>query len=195
MHIAAQHPFPEPTWKTVSSQRRPPPRNPACFQSPKGFASVPRSLYHPVTAETADGSEHPRSGEGEACSRSTVGWEQRQTTASLSSPLVGGSRGPSSQPHRHQEPPPNPHLSVRSRAWLTFDITAVRKKEQHRSDVWGCLCMGRGWCPDRPPGWRGGASAGARGDIRTAGRASRAGSGLAQGQRQGVGGAALTLCS
>lgn len=41
----------------------------------------------------------------------------------------------------------------------------------------------------------GGASAGARGDIRTAGRASRAGSGLAQGQRQAVGGAELTLCS
>lgn len=46
----------------------------------------------------------------------------------------------------------------------------------------------------RPPGVEGGASVGARGDIRTAGRASRAGSGLAQGRRQRVGGAELRLC-
>lgn len=45
----------------------------------------------------------------------------------------------------------------------------------------------------RPPGVEGGASAEARGDIRTAGRASKAGSGLAQGQCQGVGGAELSL--
>lgn len=54
---------------------------------------------------------------------------------------------------------------------------------------------GEGLVPRRGlQGWKWGESAEARGDIRTAGRASRAGSGLAQGQCQGVGGAELRLC-
>ena len=124
-----------------------------------------------------------------------MGWEQSQTTASLYKSLWGTPKDP---PLNHtvikNHPPPPPVSAQQSPAGHLISQLSGKKKSP---GVMSGDASGGGGA-DVQTGlqeWEGGVSAGARGDIRTAGRASRAGSGLARGQSQGVGGAELRLCS
>lgn len=68
-----------------------------------------------------------------------------------------------------------------SRAWLTFDATVAGKKNSPgvmSGDTSGK--RGKGWYPEEASRLEGGVSVEGRGDIRTAGSTSRAGSCLAQ---------------